>query len=90
MNLFRPEMRDSLESGRIRCFRNSTTSNITYRYFITDRRQLPMFWNERLFGTPDGPNKAFHVYVDDDVDKSSRTYTALFQPPREANFPPPQ
>lgn len=85
MNLFRCEMQDAMVKKEIRCMRNSTTTWVNYRYFITNQHQLHLFFYERLYGTTDGPNKAYHVYVDEDVDPLCPAYTALFRPAREVD-----
>lgn len=78
LNVYRYEMADAIESGELRIVRNSTMANVCYRYFVTSQDQQDIFINERSFGTTDGPNKAFHVYVDDDTDKTSSAYITQF------------
>jgi hypothetical protein len=56
---------------------------LCYLYFTTSRSQRLLFQYERKYGTKDGPNKAFHVYVDEDVDRNSKEYKYLFRLSRE-------
>lgn len=81
--MFRSNMRDALEEGRLFVFRNSTMSGITYRYFTKSRDQFKKFVHEREEGTTEGPNKRYHVYVDEDVDTEDHEYRKLFRPSRE-------
>lgn len=83
VNAFRENMDDMFTSGRLRLMRNSTTKDLCYRYFIRDENQLHRFLAARQYGTNEGPNVAFHVYVDDDVDTSSPAYKSTFTPCRE-------
>ena len=83
VNAFRENMDDMFTSGRLRLMRNSTTKDLCYRYFIRDENQLHRFLAARQYGTNEGPNVAFHVYVDDDVDASSPAYKSTFTPCRE-------
>lgn len=78
LNIFRDNFQVALDKKEVRIFRNSTMKEVCYRYFITSQEQLDMFWEEREYGTTDGPNKRYHVYVDDDCDKSCATYKKLF------------
>lgn len=50
-----------------------------YRYFITSQEQLDKFYEDREFGSTEGPNKTYHVYVDEDCDKTTPTYKSLFR-----------
>lgn len=83
MNVYRHTLDDALGKKEVRLFRNSTMANLCYRYFITSKHQLDLFHDERAWGTPDGPNKAFHVYVDEDVDKNTKEYKSFFRLSRE-------
>jgi len=83
VNAYRENMDQMFDSGRLRLMRNSTTKDICYRYFITNDAQLRRFLGAREYGTTEGPNVAFHVYVDDDVDTSSPDYKSTFTPCRE-------
>jgi len=83
LNIFRPNMDEAFKSKDIRIFRNSTMNNLCYRYFVRNDSQLRQFYEERAWGTVDGPNKAFHVYVDEDVDRNSSEYKKLFRLSRE-------
>lgn len=79
LNVYKTQMDDAFRDKDIRVYRNSTMNNVCYRYFVTSQDQLETFWNERVFGTNDGPNKAFHVYVDDDVDRTCSEYKNSFR-----------
>lgn len=83
LNVYRHEMTQAFKDGDIKLFRNSVMKNICYRYFTTSRKQKVNFWYERKYGTTEGPNKAFHVYVDEDVDRSTPQYRRLFRLSRE-------
>jgi hypothetical protein len=83
LNIFKPAMDEAMKSKQVRLWRNKTMGNVCYRYFTTCDSQLKMFSFERKFGTTDGPNKAFHVYVDEDVDRNSKEYKSLFRLSRE-------
>lgn len=83
MNVFRSTLWEALDNKEVRIFRNSTMRNVCYRYFVTSDKQLKTFWEERQYGTDASPNKAFHVYVDEDVDRTSDEYRTLFRLSRE-------
>lgn len=83
MNVFRSTLYEALDNKEVRIFRNSTMNNVCYRYFVTSEKQLKQFWEERQFGTDESPNKAYHVYVDEDVDRTSEEYRTLFRISRE-------
>jgi hypothetical protein len=83
INVYRREMDEAFKNNDIKLYRNSVMENICYRYFTTSRKQTVNFWYERKWGTTDGPNKAFHVYVDEDVDRNTREYKRLFRLSRE-------
>jgi hypothetical protein len=83
LNVFKPEMDDALKDRHVILYRNSSMGNVCYRYFVTSIEQRDNFLEERTFGTPDGPNKGFHVYVDDDVDRTSAEYKSIFRLSRE-------
>jgi len=78
LNAFRPEMDEAFANKEIRLIRNSTMDSICYRYYITSQEQWEKFIWERELGSDQGPNKSYHVYVDDDVDRSSKEYQSLF------------
>lgn len=86
LNVNTPRLQDAFHTGMVRLFRNSTQHNITYRYFVTSKQQLLSFWEQRKYGSPEGPNKCFHVYVDDDVDRSTEEYKRTFSLSREEDF----
>lgn len=83
LNVFKAEMDDALKSKEVIFYRNATMANLCYRYFVTSIQQRDIFLEERAFGTPDGPNKGFHVYVDDDTDRTSSEYKSMFRISRE-------
>lgn len=83
VNVFRPCMDEEFEAGRLRLFRNSSHHNICYRYFITSEEQLRRFVQDREYGSVEGPNKGYHVYLDEDVDRNCREYKSLFRLSRE-------
>jgi hypothetical protein len=83
LNVFRPAMDEAFENKEIRLYRNSTMTNVTYRYFVTSIEQRDKFLWDRQLGCDQGPNKAYHVYVDDDVDRRSKEYKSLFRISRE-------
>lgn len=83
LNVFRSIMDDAFESKELRLYRNSTMTDITYRYFVTSIEQRDRFLTEREIGSTEGPNKAYHVYVDEDVDRTSAKYKYHFRLSRE-------
>lgn len=83
LNVFKVEMDDALKSREVIFYRNATMANVCYRYFVASIEQRDNFLEERAFGTPDGPNKAFHVYVDEDTDRTCAEYKSLFKLSRE-------
>lgn len=83
INVYRPCMDEEFESGRLRLWRNSTHHNICYRYFTTSEAQRRRFLEDRQYGSKEGPNKGYHVYLDEDVDRTTREYTSLFRISRE-------
>jgi hypothetical protein len=83
LNIFRPNIDRAFQDKDVRLFRNSTMKNMCYRYFIRNETQLNQFQEERAWGTIEGPNKAFHVYVDEDVDRNSQEYKEFFRLSRE-------
>lgn len=78
VNIYRNSFNEALEKKEVRIFRNKTMSELCYRYFITSQEQLDRFLEERRFGSNEGPNKKYHVYVDEDCDKNSPVYKSLF------------
>lgn len=85
LNIYRGHLDEAMEKKEVRLFRNSTMGKVCYRYFITSDYQLETFLEERKWGTTDGPNKAYHVYVDEDTDINSDEYKLLFCISRECN-----
>jgi hypothetical protein len=83
LNVFRSIMDDAFEAKEIKLYRNSTMANVTYRYFVTSIEQRDRFLWDRQLGSEEGPNKAYHVYVDEDVDRNSKEYKYLFRLSRE-------
>jgi hypothetical protein len=83
LNVFRAEMDEAFRVKQLRLYRNSSMSGMCYRYFVTSLEQRDRFLEERQFGTYQGPNKAFHVYVDEDIDRQSAEYKSLFRISRE-------
>lgn len=83
LNVFRSIMDDAFENKEVRLYRNSTTTNLCYRYFVTSIEQRDRFLWDRQLGSKEGPNKAYHVYVDEDVDRSDKEYKYLFRLSRE-------
>jgi len=83
INVFRTNMDEAFNEKKLFVFRNATMAGITYRYFTTSREQFKKFIHEREEGTSEGPNKRYHVYVDDDVDCDTQEYRHLFRPSRE-------
>lgn len=83
MNVYRHTLDDAMGKKEVRLFRNSTMAGLCYRYFVTSLKQLRTFQLEREYGTAEGPNKAFHVYVDEDIDKNSEQYKTYFIKARE-------
>lgn len=76
-------MDEEMKKKKIRIFRNSTLKNTCYRYFITTEAQLKEFLEAREYGTTLGPNKSYHVYVDEETDRHSTEYKQLFKLSRE-------
>lgn len=77
LNVFREEMNDAIEDGRLRVIRNSTMKNICYRYFVTSNKQHERFLEDVENGSL-LPGLKYHVYCDEDVDQSSQEYRKLF------------
>lgn len=82
LNVFRSIMDEAFETKEVRLYRNSTMSSLTYRYFITSAEQRDRFLWEREIGS-ESPNKGYHVYVDEDVDRNSPEYKSYFKLSRE-------
>lgn len=82
LNVFRNIMDDAFEAKEVRLYRNGTMNNLTYRYFVTSIEQRDQFLWEREIGATE-PNKAYHVYVDEDVDRNCGEYKSLFKLSRE-------
>ena len=80
LNVHNERLEDALKSKEIRFYRNSTMANVCYRYFITSDEQRERFHEDRIYGSDEGPNKAYHVYVDEDVDRNNSEYKRLFKP----------
>ena len=83
LNAYKPEMEEALDVKEVRIFRNSTMSNLCYRYFITSEAQLKRFNREREYGSKN-PNKSYHVYVDDDC-RNCDEYKRRFKVSREVD-----
>lgn len=83
LNVFRSIMDDAFEAKELKLYRNSTMANVTYRYFVTSIEQRDRFLWDRQLGSEEGPNKAYHVYVDEDVDRNNKEYKYLFRLSRE-------
>lgn len=74
LNVFQQDMAEALVDGSLLiryCLHDE------YRYFITSDMQLDDFLREREEGS-ERKNKAFHVYVDDDVNRMSSHYRSNF------------
>lgn len=83
LNVFRSIMDEAFANKEIRLYRNSTMKNICYRFYVTSIEQRDQFLWEREIGSAEGPNKAYHVYVDEDVDRETSEYKSLFKLSRE-------
>lgn len=83
LNVNRPDFREAVKNEEVVLWRNKTMGNVCYRYFVTSATQRNIFLYERKYGTEDGPNKAYHVYVDEDVDRNSAEYRFRFRLSRE-------
>ena len=83
MSIYRPKMKEAMTAHEIQIWRNKTMGALSYRYFVTSESQRREFLYERKWGTEEGPNKAFHVYVDEDVDRNSKEYKFRFRLSRE-------
>ena len=83
INVFRSNMEESMDQGWLKVYRNSTMGGVCYRYFVTSREQFITFVDDRDNGTYTGPNVFYHVYVDDDTDKSLPEFKRLFRESRE-------
>lgn len=83
LNVFRKEMDEAFSNKSLKLYRNSTQKNVCYRYFITSNTQLRNFLEDRTYGSTEGPNKAYHVYVDEDTDRNTPEYKSLFRLSRE-------
>jgi hypothetical protein len=79
-------MKEAMTKQEIKIWRNKTMGALTYTYFVTSLEQRREFLHERKWGTEDGPNKAFHVYVDEDVDRNSKEYKFRFRLSREIDI----
>jgi len=64
LNVFRREMRELLEDGKIRVVHNIRTG---YRYFITSLEQENRFLREREHGSL-MPQSTYHIYADEDYE----------------------
>lgn len=78
LNIYRDNLKEALTKGDVRIFRNKTMSEYCYRYFITSQEQLDKFYEDRELGSDKGPNKKYHVYVDEDCDKTTPFYKSNF------------
>jgi hypothetical protein len=78
LNAYRENLQDAISKGDVRIFRNKTMSDYCYRYFITSQEQLDKFHEDRELGSDTGPNKKYHVYVDEDCDKTTPYYKSNF------------
>jgi hypothetical protein len=78
LNIYRENLQEALSKGDVRIFRNKTMSDYCYRYFITSQEQLDKFYEDRAFGSNVGPNKKYHVYVDEDCNKNTPYYKSNF------------
>lgn len=65
-NIYCADFHAALETKAVRLFRNSTMGAVCYRYFVTSTDQLAQFLEDRRYGSTEGPNKRYHVYLDDD------------------------
>jgi len=83
VNVYRHTLDDALGKKEVRLFRNSTMKNLCYRYFVTSKKQLDKFLEEREWGCKYSPNKTYHVYVDEDVDRQTPEYKFKFRLSRE-------
>lgn len=83
MNVFRATLGLALLNKEVRLFRNKSMGSVCYRYFTTTDEQRDRFLCEREFGTKLGPNLKYHVYVDEDVDRTCADYMRWFHPSRE-------
>jgi hypothetical protein len=73
-NIYRSSFLEALSAKEVRVFRNSTMGHLCYRYFVTSREQLHRFWDDREFGSEEGPNKTYHVYVDEDCRQGANQF----------------
>lgn len=78
LNVYRENLQEALTSKDVRLFRNKSMSDYCYRYFITTQKQLDQFYEDRDLGSNTGPNKRYHVYVDDDCDRTTPYYKSNF------------
>lgn len=83
INIYHPQFLAYLTSKKIRLWRNKTMGNVCYRYFTRHVKQKEQFVHERKYGTIHGPNRFYHVYVDDDVERDSKEYKIYFKKSRE-------
>lgn len=75
--MFKPELDEAFNNKEIKIYRNSTMQSVCYRYFIVSEEQKMKFLVDRELGSVI-PNTIYHVYVDDDSDRTSPQYQALF------------
>ena len=77
LNVYREEMNDALAEKRLRVIRNSTMKNICYRYFVTTQKQQDVFLDDLENGSL-LQGIRYHVYCDEDVDRTTPEYRKLF------------
>lgn len=76
-NIYHPGLDAALEAKQVRLFRNSTMGVVCYRYFVTSIEQLRKFHEDREFGSVEGPNKRYHVYLDADCEGARANPTLI-------------
>lgn len=83
MNVYRDTLGQALANKEVRLFRNSSMGSICYRYFTTSSAQRDRFLFDREIGSTTGPNVKYHVYVDEDTDRTAPLYKRWFHLSRE-------
>lgn len=83
LNVYTRAMKDALDYGEIRAIHNM--SEPTYWYFVTSISQLKRFRTHREFGS--ARKCIYHVYVDEDVDRTTHRYNKLFISKRKLKTP---
>lgn len=75
LNVYTKKMQEAFDAERLRLI-HYISSEPSYRYFVTSKTQKREFQKHRTNGSTD--KLTYHVYVDEDVDRSSQEYKEFF------------